>query len=184
TMGSLLNSAISLDVAADGSIEFIGVMGGLNPGPVDIPIQIPAAGAVVRVRFGVFAQSYQSPYITTGVVVEAQFFPGEPAVHTFDTIGAHAWIGIDHGFGGTVTLTIGNPSHTPVLLAFGAQPVQVPILPTVTLCVTLDAIYPVGPLITLPLPPLAPGTAIYCQGLVLDSIGTPRSTNSVRALWP
>ncbi|HZN37758.1 MAG TPA: hypothetical protein VFD82_03085 [Planctomycetota bacterium] len=39
-----------------------------------------------------------------------------------------------------------------------------------------------GGSITVPLPPLPPGT-LYAQGLVLDSGGTLRGTNSVRFLW-
>jgi hypothetical protein len=185
SIASLLGAGISIDVGADGTIEFVAQLGyGPTPGPVDIPLQIAATGTVLRLSFGASAWAYMSPIITTGVLVEAQFFPGEPAVHSFATMGAGAWIAIDHGISGVVTLSIGHANQTPLLLAFGAQPVQVQILPTVTLLVTLDAIFPVGPTITLPLPPMPPGTAIYCQGLVLDSLSTLRSTNSVRALWP
>ena len=48
------------------------------------------------------------------------------------------------------------------------------------------AVTPTGQryLAELALPPLPPGTALYCQGLVVDPFGVLRSTGSVRALWP
>jgi hypothetical protein len=71
----------------------------------------------------------------------------------------------------------------PLVLAFGAQPVSIPLLPTVTVLVTLDWLVATGSM-TLPAVPLPPGTAIYVQGLVLDATSTLRSSNSLLAYWP
>jgi hypothetical protein len=177
---------LDLDVGADGSIEFRIATGASNPGTVDVPLSIPATGAVVRVAFRVFAQVAGAPYsLSTGVALEARFVPGEPAIAVFDTTGAGAAVGIDHPIGSNiVTLSIGTPAQTPYLMAIGALPILVPLLPTVTVLVTPDVTLTGLGSITLPLPPFPGGTALYFQGLVIDTAGTPRSTPSVRALWP
>jgi len=69
-------------------------------------------------------------------------------------------------------------------MAFGGTAVSVPLWPYVTVLVSPDVLIGIGAggSITVPLPPLPPGT-LYAQGLVLDSGGTLRGTNSVRFLW-
>lgn len=177
---------LDLDVGADGSIEFRIAANVPNPGTVDVPLSIPANGALVRVSFRAFAQVAAAPYsVSTGVGIEARFVPGEPAIAVFDATGAGAVVGIDHPIGSnTVTLSIGTPAQTPYLMAIGALPILVPLLPTVTVLVTPDVTLAGLGSITLPLPPFPGGFAIYFQGLVIDTVGTPRSTPSVRALWP
>lgn len=177
---------LDLDVGTDGSIEFRIAANAPNPGTVDVPISIPANGALVRVSFRALAQIAGAPYsVSTGVGIEARFVPGEPAIAVFDATGAGAVVGIDHPIGNnTVTLSIGTQAQTPYLMAIGGLPILVPLLPTVTILVTPDVTLAGLGSITLPLPPFPGGSAIYFQGLVIDTAGTPRSTPSVRALWP
>jgi hypothetical protein len=175
---------IDLDIGADGSIEFRIAASQSDPGTVDLPLAIPATGAVVRVAFRLAMLPFvgATPPYSTSVGLDARFFPGEPAISVFDTTGAGAAVGIGHPIGsGSATLSIGTPAETPVLMAIGAFPTVVPLLPTVTVSpdVTLAGLGS----ITLPLPPFPAGTAIWFQGLVIDIGGTPRSTPSVRALW-
>ena len=57
-----------------------------------------------------------------------------------------------------------------------------PLLPNVTQLVTLDYVFATNTM-TMNLPALPSGTALYCQGLAATASGL-FSTNSVRALWP
>jgi hypothetical protein len=175
-----LNS-IKLDVGANGSIEVMASPTG-SPGSATLPMVIPATGALIRLQFATFLPPSLVGSLGNDVHLTAQFVLDPVQVAPFDTTGAGSVLTISQFQPTSVTLHVGNPGETPLLLAFGAAPLQMPVLPTITLLVTLDALYPIG-VMTLPLPPLPPGTAIYAQGLVLDAGGVPRSTNSIRALW-
>ncbi|HEX6813653.1 MAG TPA: hypothetical protein VF384_18685 [Planctomycetota bacterium] len=184
TPQSLSSSTIGLDLMADGSVE-VSAQLGASSDPVVLPLQIPASGAVVRLSYN--AQSTApgvSQYVNLHRTIEALFIPNAPVVTPFATTGTGAAMTISHAFPGTVTLTIGPPPFTPALIVFGATPLNVPLLPTVTILVSPDILIANVGSITLPLPPLPSGTAIYAQGLVIDTAAVPRSTNSVRALWP
>ncbi|MBL8756555.1 MAG: hypothetical protein JNK15_24890 [Planctomycetes bacterium] len=175
---SLVNGRVECDVGGDGTIELSTATGSTI---VNVPLHIGVTGALVRLRYfmgnpPLFVLNPQS------VEVVAEFFPGEPVVTQFDTTGAGAALAFSQSQG-QVTLALGTPTSTPLFLAFGAQPIQVQVLPTVTALVTLDIILATGNL-TLPAVPLPPGTILYVQGLVLDASGTPRSSPSLRAYWP
>ena len=178
---SSASSRIDLDVNADGTIEVSAQTGATSP--LDVPLQIPATGAVIRLSYNSSASS--SAFISGGCQrqIEALFFPGEPVVAPFATFNGASTMSVDHGSPGMVTLSIEGTGLTPVLMAIGGTAINVPLLPYVTVLVSPDVLIANVGSITLPLPPFPPGTALYAQGLVLDSVGTPRGTNSVRALW-
>ena len=182
---STSNSRIDLDVNADGTIEVSAQTGAASP-PLDLPLQIPATGAVIRLTYNSSSLSstsstgFYSASSTRSIV--ASFYPGEPAVAPFATFSGAATMSVDHGSPGTVTLSIVGPGLTPVLMAFGGTAISVPWLPHVTVLVSPDVLIGTTGSITLQLPPLPPG-ALYAQGLAVDSAGTLRGTNSVRFLW-
>ncbi len=180
--GSFGGSArINLDVDADGTVDFAASSFG-GSGTLDLPLQIPLAGAVVRVIYTASASASQGSYSTGTASVAVQFFPNQPDIRVFDTTGAGQSIGINHPIGDSVTLSL-NTSNQMNVLCFGFQPMVNPLLPTVTQLISIDA-YFVASSVTMTLPPLPPGTALYSQGLVIDWLGNLRSTSSVRALWP
>jgi hypothetical protein len=183
-------SSIRLDVNADGSFEVS------SPPPVgyqptlNLPLQIPATGAVIKLIYGSSSSLSCSGAVgclgvSSNMKIEAQFFPGEPVVASFATFSGAATMSFDQGSQGMVTLSIGSPLLTPIFMVIGGTPISVPLLPSVTALVSPDIVIatPSGSL-TLLTTPLPPGTALFVQGLVADAAGTPRGTNSVRALWP
>ncbi|HZN40797.1 MAG TPA: hypothetical protein VFD82_18475 [Planctomycetota bacterium] len=182
--GSTASSRIDLDVNADGTIE-VSAYGPPASTPLDVPLQIPATGAVIRLIYNTSTFAPPSQTVSSAVAsrtIEAQFFPGEPAVAPFATFSGASTMSVDHGSPGMVTLSIAGPGLTPVLMAFGGTALSVPWLPYVTVLVSPDVLIGTTGSITLQLPPLPPG-ALYAQGLVVDSVGTLRGTNSVRFLW-
>ncbi|MFY9341520.1 MAG: hypothetical protein WAT39_03460 [Planctomycetota bacterium] len=178
---SQAGNQVTVDVGADGVVE----LSAQSPGPVEVPLVIGGSGAVVRVVSQVFNHaSVLTPLqVTTNFGVEVQFFPDQPAVQTFANTGAGGLLSFVHAFDNTLTLTNGYVWQTPVLMVIGAQPVNIPVMPGVTLLVSLDMICYGSPIIVVP-PQLPPGTALYVQGLVVDAGSVPRSTNSLRVLWP
>jgi hypothetical protein len=175
------SGTISLDVGADGVVDFASSSFS-GSGSADLALQIPAGGAVVRVLYSGSAAAPQGSYAQSSVNLAAQFLPGQPAVTAFDSTGAGQSITIAHPLGDSVSLSL-SPFNQANVLVFGLQPLVQPITPTVTQLVTVDTVFALSS-ITLALPPLPPGTALYCQGLVVDPFGVLRSTGSVRALWP
>lgn len=137
---------------------------------------------MVRVLYSGIVGALQGGYSNCFASIEVQFFPGQPAVAAFDSTGSVQSITIDHPLGDSVTLSLSALNQGNVLI-FGFQPMVQPITPTITQLVSVDTVF-VLTSITLALPPLPPGTALYCQGLVIDPFGVLRSTRSVRALWP
>jgi hypothetical protein len=174
------NNTLGLDVGGDGVVEFTNSTTNLLAMPIDVPV--PSGVNLIRLTF-------QAGYLVispdnggTGLSLQAQFYPNEPAVHAFDTTGAGTMLSVDHTTGNSVTIGLSTALQTPVLLAFGFDSLVAPLAPGVTLLVTPDVIFPVGSM-TLSLPPLPPGTTLFCQGLVMQ-FGAYRSSNSVRAIWP
>jgi len=177
------SSSIALDINADGTVEGIAYVGGAAT-PFDLPLQIPATGVAIRLVYDGYSGA-GGPTIAaiTNATLEVLFFPNEPVIAPLATTNTGATMAIDHSLSGTVTLVIGPAPFAPALMAFGGTPINVPLLPTVTVLVSPDFLIANVGSITLPLPPFPPGTAIYAQGLVIDTLGRPRSTNSIRALW-
>jgi len=176
---SSASSRIDLDVNADGTIEVSAYAGSAST-PLDVPLQILATGAVIRLTYNTSTFAVNSATATR--TIEAQFFPGEPAVAPFATFAGAATMSVTHSVLGWVNLSIAGPGLTPVLMAFGGTATSVPWLPSVTVLVSPDVLIGTTGSITIPLPPLPPGM-LYAQGLVVDSVGTLRGTNSVRFLW-
>jgi hypothetical protein len=180
SFGGAGSGSIGVDVGGDGTVEFVADY--LMPyAVVDVPLPV----GVTTIRLACVASHGQFVQDNGGttVTVQGQFFPNEPAIHSFDATGAGTTLRVDHPAGDTVTLSIGGLFQPPVLLAFGFQPVVVPLAPYVTQLVTLDTVFAIGS-ITLTLPALPSGTALYCQGLVLQPSNVLISSNSVRAIWP
>jgi hypothetical protein len=184
--GGSSSSRIDLDVHADGIIE-VTALPSAHLTTLDVPLQIPATGAVIRLIYSPHAIASQGQVVNSVSAsrrIEAHFFPGEPAIAPFATFNGASTMSVYHGSSNTVSLSIAGTGLTPVLMAFGGTAVSVPLWPFVTVLVSPDVLIGVGAggSITVPLPPLPPGT-LYAQGLVLDSLGTLRGTNSVRFLW-
>jgi len=167
---------VDVDVGADGIVDYRA-----STQQADLALQIPANGVVVRVSLRIAALvGSGTGFGSLGVT--AEFFPGEPVLSVFDTTGAGASLTWQQT-PGQMALTLGEPTTTPLLMAFGTQPLSIPVLPTVTVLVTLDVLLATGS-VTLPAVSLPPGSAFYVQGLVLDATNTLRSSNSVRLYWP
>ena len=164
---------VDVDLGADGIVDYHAN----GQQQADLPLQIPANGVVVRLSLRLHAMYYN--LMSGALGVTAEFFP-EPTLSVFDTMGAGTALTWQQTPGQT-TLTL-DPTTTPLLMAFGAQPVSIPLFPTVTLLVTPDVLLATGS-VTLPAT-VPPGTSIYAQGLVLDATNTLRSSNSVRVFWP
>jgi hypothetical protein len=179
---SFAPGSIALDLGADGGIDFLANGPAFGTYELDLPLRIPAGGQVIRLHYQLNLPSLglQSPPLTLSIA--ADFYPGEIILGTYDTTGMGTFLSAWQT-PGSVSLQLGNPNQTPLLLAFGAQPTNIPLLPTVTQLVSLDAIYATGAM-SLPLPQLPSGTTIFCQGLSLDASNTLLSSNSIRALWP
>jgi len=166
---------LDVDLGADGIVDYHA----LSQQQVDLPLQIPANGVVVRLSLRIVAVTYGGP-LSGALGVTAEFFPGEPLLQVFSTMGAGTVLSWQQT-PGQATLTL-DPTTTPLLMAFGAQQVWVPLFPTVTLLVMPDVLLATGS-VTLPAA-VPPGTSIFAQGLVLDATNTLRSSNSVRVFWP
>ncbi|MGB3969157.1 MAG: hypothetical protein WBO45_20655 [Planctomycetota bacterium] len=171
---------MQLDIGADGSVEATASTSGTTV--TSLIVNVPATGLVVRVQWQAGLALLVQDNQGMGASLQVQYFPGQPAVGSFSTVGASSVLAVNQGMN-TVTLSMGGGGHAPLVMAFGFQPVVVPLLPTVTQLVSLDSVFAIGS-ITLSLPVLPSGAALYAQGLVADTWGTLRSTNSVRALWP
>lgn len=150
---------------------------------LDIPI--PVGVVDLRLTYElVVGSSGSSGLVSASMIVQAQFFPDEPAMHWFDWTGATESLLVSHPEGSCVTLSLPTSAgQVPIAIAIGFQPVVQPLLPTVTQLVTLDAVFFVGSL-TILLPDLPSGSAVYSQGLTLSTQGLLRGSNSVRAIWP
>ncbi|MCA3009551.1 MAG: hypothetical protein INH34_14350 [Phycisphaerales bacterium] len=182
SFGGSGGGAIGVDVAGDGLVEYQ-VPSPLSAAGSPVDVLVPAGVNLIRVTLSASFSVVGAPNNGgNGLSLSAQFFPGEVAVASFDTTGAGTTLGITRPNGSTVTIALPTFLQTPVLLAFGLQPTQLPLAPSVTQLVTLDSVFAVGAM-TLTLPPLPSGTELYCQGLALQ-FGAFRSSNSVRAIWP
>jgi len=182
-------TTVSVDVHADDLLDLVAVATHGGPSRVELPVSMTSAGTVVRVRFQPSGSALAMPHsfgvqYDSRVTVQVLFFPDEPVVTPFDDTGASAVLTADHTLSNDLTLSLDYLSQqAPGLLVFGTQPVSIPILPTVTQLVAIDTWFPVTTA-TFALPLLPPGIEVYCQGLVADSTGTLRSSNSIRAIWP
>jgi hypothetical protein len=182
SFGGSGGGSIGVDVAGDGLIDYQ-VPSPQSAAGLPVDVLVPAGVSLIRVTLAASFSVVGTPNNGgTGLTLSAQFFPGQVAVSSFDTTGAGTTLVITRPAASTVSIALPTFLQTPVLLAFGMQPTQVPLAPSVTQLVTLDSVFAVGSM-TLTLPPLPPGTELYCQGLVLQ-FGTFRSSNSVRAVWP
>lgn len=180
TTGVCASASIFFDVGADGAFEHLATRTNREA----TEIFIPAGVSVIRTRMiaGHYSLTGQCS-AEAAMSVTARFYPGQPAVREFDATGAGTDLLVEHTPLDEVTIAMeANANQTPLLLAIGFEPLVNPVLPGVTQLVSLDAILAV-PSLTLELPPLPPGTELFCQGLVIQA-GTLRSSNSVRAIWP
>jgi hypothetical protein len=176
------SGSIGVDVAGDGTVDYQ-VPSPQSASGLAVDVLVPAGVSLIRVTLAASFSVVGAPNNGgIGLSLAAQFFPGQVVVSSFDTTGAGTNLVITRPAANTVTVALPTFLQTPVLLAFGMQPTQVPLTPFVTQLVTLDSVFAVGSM-TLTLPTLPPGTELYCQGLVLQ-FGTLRSSNSVRAIWP
>ena len=182
---------VSVDLGADGSWEVLNYQG-FTPGPQtgghewSIPCSIPAAGLPVSLHLSnqTSCGFWLNPIIAVStMVVDAQFFPDQPVVSQFQcAVGAFA---LEHRHSEDNHVTISMSSPFTGLLVFGAQPLNVPApgIPNVTQLVSIDAVV-FASSVTLPLPFLPHGSALYAQGLAVEASGTLRSSCSIRADWP
>lgn len=185
---------IDVDVGDDGTIELAATSQGFSYSDpwrsLELPLTIGANGLPIRLRYrcDIVAAAWGSSaaHDFTTMTVTGQFFPQQAAIEPFDDTGATASLWSSHGLDDTASLSL-RYQYQPVpgLIAFGTQPLVAPVpgLPFVTQLVLIDTFVIAGDLAFL-MPQLPPGTAIFAQGLVVDPTGTPRSSNSVRALWP
>ena len=184
------HSDIDVDLGADGTID-LAVSAGVFPSgtwrDIEFPAVLSGAPYVIDLHFShsCGTSSVNSQFSGHGATaqIEAQFFPGQPAVQLFDVTGAGAGISAQHALDNSVFLATGGPPQLASVLVFGQQPTSVTITPLLTQLVTIDAVV-FDSSVTLPLPLLPPGSALYCQGLVVDTGGVLRSTPSIRAVWP
>ena len=177
---------LTLDVGADGSTEFVAPFASTGPAgfaTVDLPLTIPVAGTVIRATLHAAGslQYGQFPTSMNAVLdLQAEFFPGQPALHQFDTAGASATLATTHLPDNTATLALGSPTQPlPGWLVFGFQPTLASWSPTVTQLVTADSIIAVNSM-SLLLPDLPPGTALFAQGLAILPGNVLATTDSVR----
>jgi hypothetical protein len=184
------NASISFDIGANGSVELMCISqhGCGAPWEADnLPLVIPATGTLVEILFhSDCGANALLGHHGASMTVEAQFFPGQAVVDEFAVTGASADLGWEHRLDDTVFLTPGCPYPTcfaaASLVVFGVQPMTVPITPTLVQLVSIDAVA-AAPFAAL-MPPMPPGSLLYCQGLVLDTTGALRGTRSMRAFWP
>lgn len=185
---------VGVDIGDDGTIDLASHSNlfpkGVSWLTADWSAHISTAGLPIRLHItswsGVGVWGGQWTAHGAGMTLRCQFLPGQPIVDYFDTTGASAQLMRSHSTANVVTLDSWTPGAVlPSVFVFGTQSMVAPVpgLPTVTQLVSIDAIA-VANQLTLPMPALPPGTVLYCQGLVVDSAGTLRSTNSLRATWP
>lgn len=181
---------IGVDVGADGTIEHVvdaatfltgewrerefPVVLGPTPLQIDLHLNHFCGTSSVNSQFSGHSAMAQ---------MEVQFFPGQPAVEWFDATGAQAGIVWQHAPDDTVTVGVATPGLAGGVIVIGAQPTSASITPWVTQLVTIDAVVFQSSM-TVSMPTLPPGSALYCQGLAWDGGGILRSTPSLRALWP
>lgn len=186
------SGSLTLDIGADAVVDFTATLAGAANGlleTVDLPVQIPAGGQVLRVAYSFTVSSLSSsgfavPTSSASMTIEAEFFPDQPALQTFDTTAAGAQLVTQHSTNNAVSLAIGSLSlPQPGWLIFGFQPTLVVWAPTITQLVTADTILAVSAMTIVP-PVLPPGTALYVQGLAILPGNALATTNSVRCLWP
>lgn len=178
------NSVSEVDVGNDGTIDFTYSISS-GPASIFVPVVLHAGTLDVRVQLrasagvALLAQSE-----TMLKAITATLVPSVPTISNFDWTGAGASLAWSVPSLNQLTLTTAVASQTPLLLVFGSQPVVVPLFPGVTQLVgAIDAVFATGTM-SLQLPLLPAGTALYVQGLVLDGAGAMVTTQSVRALWP
>lgn len=195
TIESASGSATTrIDIGADGTIEHEFVAGvGVNVGAIELPVAFQSTLVVdVVVQLTQSASASSSPWASASASGSADMtLTGELnddyfVVQEHATTGATSYLGFDHGFSGNLDLELkSQPSSATTmsgLFAIGLQPVVIPLLPTVTQLVTLDAIA-MGGHANATLPPLPSGTTLYVQGFGVDAIGDLTSTRSLRVLW-
>ncbi|MCU0865523.1 MAG: hypothetical protein MUC36_17195 [Planctomycetes bacterium] len=188
------NARIDVDLGDDGTIELVAdnqTFQGLgNWRLFNAPLQIGAGGTPIRLLLttqnGVGALGANSQQHGASITVRGHFLPFEPTVRPFDQTGAVLTLVARQSLANVVTLQAFAPNLVmPTVFVFGTVPLvaSIPGLPTVTQLVGIDA-WVVADYLTVPLPALPQGAAIYCQALGITSSGTLRSSNSVAAIWP
>lgn len=156
----------------------------------ELPLTIGANGLPIRLRYRcdivAAALGSSADHNATTMTVTCQFFPHQAVIGSFDDTDATASLWSSHWLDDTASLSLRHQGQpVPGLIAFGAQPLVVPVpgLPFVTQLVQIDT-FVIGTDLAFLMPQLPPGTAIFAQGLAIDPAGELRSSNSVRALWP
>lgn len=180
---------LDIDVGADGTIDFhsVGASGSLLTDFVsELPLAIPVAGIDLRVRLtGLSSSGYWGFYNFTfaHLSFSARFFPNQSVVAPFAFPQSFVGLLFSHDANDLVTLSLTNP--WPSLIAFGAQPMNFPVpgFPTLTQLVSIDAVAFANS-VTLPMPALPHGSALYAQGLAVGPTGTLQCSHSIRAYWP
>jgi hypothetical protein len=185
------DSRVDVDIGADGTFELQtqAWMLGHTWSPLrllEYPVAIGASGCPLRIRCHCDASSTAATGWNTdsaSMTVEAQFFPGQAVVQAFDATGATVALHAVHAPNDAVTLL--GPQGLTSVFVLGTQSMRspVPFLPHLMQLVTVDA-FTIADLLTVQMPPMAAGTALYCQAFAVDSGGQWHGSNSLRALWP
>lgn len=182
---------INVDLGGDGSVDFKALSNtfGANPAPrlIEFPVTMTSSFSIDLSFYNQATCSVAgagSSVALATMVIEAQFFPNQPAVQTYDQSGATAELHATHHPDDSLELHLEYESlQPPGVLTFGLQPTNVPLLPTATQLVQTGLLSS-GNNLLVQLPQLPAGTAVFCQGFVVAAGGTLRSSPSLRVLWP
>lgn len=182
---------VNVDLGGDGSVDFkalSNVFGSdSTPRFIEFPVTMAPSFSIDLSFYNQAAAAVSgsgSSAVLASMVIEAQFFPGQPAVQTYDRAGATAELLALHHPDDSLELQLEYESlQPPGVLIFGVQPIGVQLLPTAMQLVQAGFLAPVNNLL-VGLPQLPSGAAVFCQGFAVDPSGALRSSPSVRVLWP
>jgi len=182
---------INVDLGGDGSVDFKALSNSFasssTPRFIEFPVTMAPSLSIdlsVANQASTAMPGAGSSVAIASMVIEAQFFPGQPAVQTYDLSGATAELLATHHPDDTLDLRLEYESlQPPGVIIFGLQPTSVPLLQTATQLVQTGFVAP-GNNLLVALPQLPPGTTVFCQGFIVDGTAALRSSPSLRVLWP